>query len=106
MSGKCNHTSISGIITSQADTASTLTFSFSSVCSFSSYDPSTKILKDSAETLPLNVSFQVFEVYNTPLSTDRLRHHPPTSKEFLLFVYSCIWTENLIPAAWRKAAVA
>jgi hypothetical protein len=34
-----------------------------------------------------------------------LSHLPPTGKEFLLSMYSRIWSENLVPAAWRETAV-
>jgi hypothetical protein len=34
-----------------------------------------------------------------------LSHVPSTGKEFLLSRYNCIWTELLVPAAWREAVV-
>jgi hypothetical protein len=61
MSGKYSRIVIPGmsvggaIITFQANIANTITFCFPVVCSSESYNSGFKVIKDSAETFPLNL---------------------------------------------------
>jgi hypothetical protein len=133
ISGKCNRISKSGIsaggavITSQADITNTLTSCFICTCIYHDYEPSFRVLKEDTKTLPLTFSSCVSKTYNTPFIMNKLLaalkscdsmsagpsgihnqmpdHPPPTGKEFLLSVYSQLWTENSIRAAWREAVV-
>jgi hypothetical protein len=115
------------IITPQADTANTIASFFSLVCSSDNYDSSFSVIKDSAETLPLNFTLCVTEPYNTTFSMDKLLaalelccsmspgpngihnemrcHLPLAGKDFVLSMYNHIWTESLVPDAWRETTV-
>jgi hypothetical protein len=117
MSGKCSRTSTLGIsvggviITSQGYIARTILSSFSSICRSDCCDPSSGVLENYPETLPLYCSSQVSEAYNAPFNMDELlvalegccntstgpdginnqmlTRHPLTGKEFLLSMYNC-----------------
>lgn len=102
-------------------------FSLIVLTSSDNYEPSFKILKYRAEPLLLNFASQLTELCSAPFNLDELltalehyhstspgpngihnlilSHLPPTGKEFLLSMYSHIWSENLVPAAWRETPV-
>jgi hypothetical protein len=47
----------------------------------------------------------VSQCTSRPWSYPQLSHFSPASKEFLLFMYNCVLTENWVLAAWREAIV-
>jgi hypothetical protein len=123
MSGKCDHTAVSGIsvggdtITSRVDIVSALGTDFCIYFYSDNYDPSFKLLKDDADALSQNFSSWLAGPYKVKFSMDELvtashcyctmspslnsihnqmpSHLPPTSKEFQLSIYNHIWSENL-----------
>jgi potassium voltage-gated channel Eag-related subfamily H protein 8 len=133
MSGKYSRTVIPGlsvggaVLTSKADIASTITSSFSTVCSSDNYDPDFRAIKNNAETLPFNFTNRVAEAFDAIFTMDELHaaldrccnkspgpdgihnemlsHLPLAGKQFLLSVYNRRWAESTVPDAWKEAVV-
>jgi hypothetical protein len=130
MSGEYSRTITPGfsaggaVPTSQADTADTVAFSFSTVWSSDKYYPESKAIKNSADTFPLNFSPHAPDAYNAIFTTEEhlaaldgcrvtspdpdgihnemLSHLPLAGKKFFLSVYNRVWTESLVPDSRKE----
>jgi potassium voltage-gated channel Eag-related subfamily H protein 8 len=101
--------------------------SFSTVCSSDNYDPDFRAIKTAQRPSPFSFTPRAAEAHDVIFTMDehlaaldRCRNMSPgpddiqdemlshlqfAGKEFLLSVYSRIWTESLVPDAWKEAFV-
>jgi hypothetical protein len=131
MSGKYSRIIIPGLsaggafFSSQADIANTIVFSFTTVYISGNCNPDLGAIRNMAETLPLNLTPSGAESYDAIFTMDglltaldrcrnkfpgpdsihneMLSHLPLAGKKYQLSVYKSMWTEGLVPDAWKEA---